>query len=93
MTRKRTILIGAGDIVLAKQGIDPWVTDLATKIKRAQDPETKQMQDWLMQWGNPPGRLDCGADRPRATRRCRPWLRVKGTVAMTWKACPAARWG
>lgn len=46
--------IEMSDIVLAKQGIDPRVTDLATKIKAAQDPEIKQMQDWLTQWGNPP---------------------------------------
>ena len=42
------------DIVLAEQGIDPRVTDLATRIKAAQGPEIKQMQDWLGQWGNPP---------------------------------------
>ena len=46
--------IEMSDIVLAKQGIDPRVTDLATKIKAAQGPEIKQMQDWLGQWGNPP---------------------------------------
>ena len=50
------------DIVLAKQGIDLRVTDLATKIKAAQGPEIRQMQDWLAQWG---------------TRRCRPWVRVR----------------
>ncbi|HKV21550.1 MAG TPA: DUF305 domain-containing protein [Mycobacterium sp.] len=42
------------DIVLAKQGVDPRVTQLATQIKAAQGPEIKQMQDWLSQWGNPP---------------------------------------
>ncbi len=41
------------DVVLAKQAIDPRVTDLATEIKAAQGPEIKQMQDWLGQWGNP----------------------------------------
>ena len=46
--------IEMSDIVLAKQGIDPRVTDLATKIKAAQGPEIRQMQDWLAQWGNPP---------------------------------------
>ena len=46
--------IEMSDIVLAKQGIDPRVTDLATKIKAAQGPEITQMQDWLTQWGNPP---------------------------------------
>src|SRR5512144_2736414 len=42
------------DIVLAKQGVDPRVTDLATRIKAAQGPEIQQMQGWLRQWGNPP---------------------------------------
>lgn len=42
------------DIVLAKQGIDPRVTDLATQIKNAQGPEIEQMRSWLTQWGNPP---------------------------------------
>lgn len=45
--------IEMSDILLAKQGIDPRVTDLATKIKAAQGPEIKQMQDWLTQWGKP----------------------------------------
>lgn len=40
-------------IVLAKHGIDPRVTELATTIKAAQGPEIQQMQDWLNQWGNP----------------------------------------
>ncbi len=42
------------DILLAKQGVDPRITDLATRIKAAQGPEIKQMRDWLGQWGNPP---------------------------------------
>lgn len=42
------------DIVLAKQGVDPRVTRLATDIKAAQGPEITQMQGWLDQWGNPP---------------------------------------
>ena len=46
--------IEMSDVLLAKQRIDPRVTDLATKIKAAQRPEIKQMQDWLSQWGNPP---------------------------------------
>ncbi len=45
--------IEMSDIVSAKQGIDPRVTDLATAIRAAQGPEIKQMQDWLGQWGNP----------------------------------------
>jgi len=46
--------VGMSDVVLAKQDIDPRVTDLAGDIKAAQGPEIKQMQDWLGQWGNPP---------------------------------------
>jgi uncharacterized protein (DUF305 family) len=46
--------VGMSDVVLAKQGVDPRVTDLATAIKAAQGPEITQMQDWLGQWGNPP---------------------------------------
>ncbi|OBB04477.1 DUF305 domain-containing protein [Mycobacteriaceae bacterium 1482268.1] len=46
--------IEMSDIILAKQGVDSRVTDLATKIKAAQGPEISQMQDWLRQWGNPP---------------------------------------
>jgi uncharacterized protein (DUF305 family) len=42
------------DVVLAKQGVDPRVTQLATEIKAAQGPEITQMQNWLGQWGNPP---------------------------------------
>ncbi len=41
------------DVVLAKQGVDPRVTDLATRIKAAQGPEIEQMQGWLRQWGKP----------------------------------------
>jgi uncharacterized protein (DUF305 family) len=39
------------DIVLAKQGVDPRVVDLATQIKAAQGPEITTMQGWLSQWG------------------------------------------
>jgi uncharacterized protein (DUF305 family) len=46
--------IEMSDIVLAKQGIDPRVTELANQIKGAQGPEIEQMQGWLNQWGNPP---------------------------------------
>ncbi|MGV0745539.1 DUF305 domain-containing protein [Mycolicibacterium sp. XJ870] len=42
------------DMLLAKQGIDARVTDLATQIRAAQAPEIEQMQGWLKQWGNPP---------------------------------------
>ncbi len=41
------------DVILAKQGIDPRVTELATQIKAAQGPEIATMQGWLTQWGVP----------------------------------------
>ena len=42
------------DIVLAKQGIDPRVTELAEQIKAAQGPEIATMTQWLTEWGAPP---------------------------------------
>lgn len=45
--------IQMSDMVLAKQGIDPRVVDLAKQIKAAQGPEIDQMQGWLKQWGMP----------------------------------------
>ena len=41
------------EIILAKQGIDPRVVDLAKQIKAAQGPEIETMQGWLKQWGMP----------------------------------------
>jgi len=45
--------IEMSDMLLAKQGIDPRVTELANQIKGAQGPEIEQMQRWLDEWGNP----------------------------------------
>jgi uncharacterized protein (DUF305 family) len=45
--------IEMSDMVLAKQGIDPRVTELAKEIKAAQGPEIEKMQGWLNQWGMP----------------------------------------
>ncbi|SDO42957.1 Uncharacterized conserved protein, DUF305 family [Cryobacterium flavum] len=39
------------DDLLAKDGIDQSVTDLATEIKAAQEPEITQLKDWLTAWG------------------------------------------
>lgn len=39
------------DIILAKQGIDPRVTELANQIKAAQGPEIETMRGWLAEWG------------------------------------------
>ena len=45
--------IDMSETLLAKQGIDPRVTQLANQIKAAQGPEIAQMQGWLTQWGIP----------------------------------------
>lgn len=45
--------IEMSDVLLAKQGIDPRVTQLAEQIKAAQGPEIEQMRGWLRQWGIP----------------------------------------
>lgn len=37
--------------ILAKDGVDQRVVDLATEIKAAQDPEIQQMKSWLTAWG------------------------------------------
>src|SRR3979490_3125293 len=49
-----TQAIEMSDTLLAKQGIDPRVTELANQIKAAQGPEIQQMQGWLPQWGIAP---------------------------------------
>ena len=37
--------------ILAKDGVDQRVLDLATQIKEAQDPEIQQLKTWLTSWG------------------------------------------
>jgi uncharacterized protein (DUF305 family) len=41
------------DMMLAKDGISPEITDLATKIKDAQGPEIETMTGWLEAWDEP----------------------------------------
>ncbi|GAA1495179.1 DUF305 domain-containing protein [Paeniglutamicibacter kerguelensis] len=41
------------ELMLAKDGIDPAITDLAEGIKAAQGPEIKTMTGWLSAWGEP----------------------------------------
>ncbi|TDW29751.1 DUF305 domain-containing protein [Cryobacterium psychrophilum] len=38
------------DDLLAKDGIDQAIVDLATEIKAAQEPEITQLNDWLTEW-------------------------------------------
>lgn len=40
-------------IVLAKDGLDPEVTELAEQIAAAQGPEIEQLESWLDEWGMP----------------------------------------
>jgi len=53
MIPHHTQAIEMSDTMLAKQGIDPRVVELANQIKAAQGPEIQQMQGWLTQWGTP----------------------------------------
>jgi len=46
--------VAMSDMILAKDDIDPRVTDLATQIKVAQAPEIAQMSGWLAGWGQNP---------------------------------------
>lgn len=39
------------ELILAKDGVDERVIDLATQIKAAQDPEITQLTTWLEDWG------------------------------------------
>ena len=41
------------EIMLAKDGLDPRILDLANKIKAAQAPEIATMTEWLGAWGEP----------------------------------------
>lgn len=41
------------DMMLAKEGLDPQIVELATEIKAAQGPEIKKMEEWLAAWDQP----------------------------------------
>ena len=43
--------IEMADIALAKDGVDPRVSDLAEQVKAAQGPEIERMLGWLEDWG------------------------------------------
>lgn len=45
------------DMILSKEGIDPKVIDIATRIKAAQEPEIIELLDWLDAWGSPMGSM------------------------------------
>lgn len=46
------------ETVLAADGVDPAVRDLAEQIKAAQGPEIEQMTAWLESWGEAPAEAD-----------------------------------
>ncbi|WP_431247487.1 DUF305 domain-containing protein [Leifsonia xyli] len=56
--------IEMSDTLLAKQGVDARVTELAEKIKAAQQPEIDTMNGWLSTWGQKTdmGDMDMGSD-------------------------------
>lgn len=45
------------DMILAKEGVDQQVLDLAQQVKDAQQPEIDQMEGWLEDWGVAPAGL------------------------------------
>lgn len=47
--------IDMSDMLLAKDGVDSQVIDLAEDIKLAQGPEIEKMNSWLEDWGAEPG--------------------------------------
>ena len=54
--------IEMSDMILAKDGIDAEVTELARQIKGAQGPEINQMRGWLVGWGANPSLSMSGMD-------------------------------
>jgi uncharacterized protein (DUF305 family) len=43
--------VDMSDDILAKDGVDQRIRDLATQIKAAQQPEITQLKEWLNAWG------------------------------------------
>lgn len=61
--------IDMADVVLAKDGLDPRVAELAQQVKDAQGPEIERMLGWLEDWGveydpEPMGGMDHGSTSP-----------------------------
>lgn len=53
MTPHHVQAVEMSDLMLAKTGLDPKITALATKIKAAQGPEIMKMTAWLTGWSEP----------------------------------------
>lgn len=45
--------VAMSNVILEKQGIDPRVSDLATRIKAEQTPEIDKLTGWLKDWNEP----------------------------------------
>ena len=54
--------IEMSDMILAKEGMNPEVADLARQIKAAQGPEITQMSGWLAGWGENPSPMGMDHD-------------------------------
>ena len=50
MVKHHEQAIAMAETILAKEGIDPRVTELAQNIKAAQGPEINLMNDWIANW-------------------------------------------
>ncbi|ABM10331.1 MULTISPECIES: DUF305 domain-containing protein [Micrococcaceae] len=53
MTPHHEQAVQMSDIMLAKDDLDPQITQLAEDIKAAQGPEIEKMTGWLEAWGEP----------------------------------------
>ncbi|NMR32393.1 DUF305 domain-containing protein [Crystallibacter degradans] len=53
MTPHHEQAVQMSEIMLAKDGLDPQITQLAEEIKAAQGPEIEKMTGWLEAWGEP----------------------------------------
>jgi uncharacterized protein (DUF305 family) len=53
MIPHHTQAVEMSDLMLKKDGIPATVTDLATRIKAAQEPEIEKMTGWLRIWNQP----------------------------------------
>jgi uncharacterized protein (DUF305 family) len=52
--------VDMSDAILAEDGVDPRVVELATEITAAQEPEITQLEGWLEKWGADDGMSDMG---------------------------------
>jgi uncharacterized protein (DUF305 family) len=70
------------DMILAKDGINSEITELAQQIKDAQAPEIAQMRGWLAGWGQNPS-PSTGMDHDMGGTMTRPkwrrWSRLQAT--------------